>query len=266
MVPPQERELMINELEPLRELYIGYRTDPLSYGTVADYCDSFDHLNHLATALGDMKDCQRPWTLKALIGRLKPNSRVLEIGAGEPLVADLLQKLGHEVWIIDPYDGSGHGPTYFDEYQNQYPDLHFSRNYFSEELTGISDRSLDCIYSISVLEHVPIPSLPGIFSGIKKFLKDEGISLHAVDHVLKGNGDEYHKAHLRTLIEGFGFSQSELEDQITKLKDDAETYYLSAESHNRWRGATPYEKFPMRVCASIQILADAAQIRAGKRD
>jgi hypothetical protein len=42
---------------------------------------------------------------------------------------------------------------------------------------------------------------------------------------------------------------------------DTETYYLSAESHNRWRGNVPYREFPMRVCVSIQFISAAGQIR-----
>ena len=49
--------------------YRGYPVAPLGYGTVRDYCDSYDHLRPLATANGDLKDQQRPWMLKAVISR-----------------------------------------------------------------------------------------------------------------------------------------------------------------------------------------------------
>ena len=35
--------------------------------------------------------------------------------------------------------------------------------------------------------------------------------------------------------------------------NENEAYFLSAESHNRWRGAVPYDEFPMRRCVSIQL-------------
>jgi hypothetical protein len=80
------------------ERYRDYPVAPLAYGTVRDYCDSFDHLRPLATASGDLKDQQRPWMLKAVLSQLRGRlGRVLEIGAGEPLVADILRRLGHEV-------------------------------------------------------------------------------------------------------------------------------------------------------------------------
>ena len=42
----------------------------------------------------------------------------------------------------------------------------------------------------------------------------------------------------------------------------ADTYYLSAESHNRWRNGVPYDEFPMRVCVSIQSCSAARSIGA----
>ena len=34
-----------------------------------DYCDSVERLPLLATASRDLKDVQRPWALKAILGR-----------------------------------------------------------------------------------------------------------------------------------------------------------------------------------------------------
>ena len=62
-------------------------------------------------ANGDLKDVQRPWVLKAIVGAVPPGSRLLEIGAGEPLVAELLARLGYDVTVVDPYDGRDRGPT-----------------------------------------------------------------------------------------------------------------------------------------------------------
>ena len=44
----------------------------LSYATVRDYCDSADRLPILAAANGDMKDVQRPWVLKTIVGTVPP--------------------------------------------------------------------------------------------------------------------------------------------------------------------------------------------------
>jgi SAM-dependent methyltransferase len=247
------------ELNALASLYSRFAVKPLSYGTVRDYCDSFDNLTPL-TANGDLKDCQRPWMLKAILSKVRPKGRLLEIGAGEPTVADLLQRLGHEVWIVDPYDGSGNGPTHYEQYRSRYPNLKFVRAVFGDGLNEIVENSFDCIFSISVLEHLGSHGLQSMFNGMRRFLKRDGSTIHAIDHVHRGNGADQHLANLRRMMDGFGFQQDELDALLAALSEDTETYYLSAESHNRWRAGVPYDQFPMRVCVSIQVVSEAARL------
>ncbi len=247
------------------ERYSTYPVAPLGYGTVRDYCDSFDHLGPLATMNGDLKDLQRPWMLKAIIARLGARggargARLIEIGAGEPFVADLLQRLGHEVWIVDPYDGSGNGPREFRRFRGECRDLKFVREQFSAATRKLKPASFDCVYSISVLEHIPAAALTGVMAGLRRFLKPDGITIHAVDHVHRGNGAAEHLANLRLMMAGLGHSPEDLERTLAATSADIDTYYLSAESHNRWRGGVPYDEFPMRVCVSIQSCSSARSI------
>ena len=258
-MPPTNATSHDLELSSIARLYSRFPVQPLSYGTVRDYCDSFDNLRPL-TNHGDLKDCQRPWILKAILSQVRGRGRLLEIGAGEPIVADLLQQLGHEVWIVDPYDGSGNGPTQYEQYRSRYPHLKFVREIFGDGLNGIKENSLDCIFSISVLEHVPSAAMQSVFRGMRRFLKRDGLNIHAIDHVHRGNGAAEHLANLRCMIEGFGFQQAELDHLLATLSKDTETYYLSAESHNRWRNGVPYDQFPMRVCVSIQVVSNAGRL------
>lgn len=234
--------------------YHDFRAPGVTYATVRDYCDSFDHLRPLATMSGDLKDVQRPWALKAVLGAARGRrGRVLEIGAGQPVVADLLQRLGHEVWVVDPYDGSGNGPTEYRQFRALYPALHLVPERFGAATTLPAAEYFDCIYSISVLEHVPRAGLGEVMAGLRRFLRPDGITVHAVDHVLRGNGADEHLAGLRVLCAGLGAPQGELDAVLGRISGDTETYYLSAEGHNRWRGSTPYDEFPMRVCVSVQF-------------
>jgi SAM-dependent methyltransferase len=232
----------------------------LGYATVRDYCDSFDHIRPLATCNLDLKDVQRPWMLKAILGKVPRGGRVLEIGAGEPFVADLLTRLGYEVWIVDPYDGSGNGPVHFVQYSSECPAIHFVRDQFSERLEQLSPASFDCIYSISVLEHVGVAGIHSVTQGTNRFLRPDGIAIHAVDHVHRGAGDREHLEVLSCLVTCCGFPIGQLAETLKKMDQDIETYYLSAESHNRWRGGVPYEQFPMRICVGLQIVAAAREI------
>jgi SAM-dependent methyltransferase len=238
--------------------YRAYPVEPLSYGTVRDYCDSFDHLQALATANGDLKDLQRPWMLKAILSRAPARGgRLLEIGAGEPFVADLLQRLGHEVWIVDPYDGSGNGPQEYHRFRGECRDLRFIREQFSDATRKLKPASFDCIYSISVLEHISAAGLSRVMAGLRRFLRPDGVTIHAVDHVHRGNGAAEHTANLRLMTSGLGYSTEDLDRTLDEMSADIDTYYLSAESHNRWRNGVPYDEFPMRVCVSIQACSAA---------
>jgi hypothetical protein len=250
---PAEPVLTAATLHDAARRYRDYRAPSVSYATVRDYCDSFDHLRPLATMSGDLKDVQRPWALKAVLGAARGRrGRLLEIGAGQPVVADLLRRLGHEVWVVDPYDGSGNGPTEYRRLRALYPGLHLVPERFSPTTSLPAAGYFDCVYSISVLEHVPRSGLGEVFAGLRRFLHPDGITIHAVDHVLRGNGADEHLGGLRALCSGWGVPEPELDDVLRRLVRDTETYYLSAEGHNRWRGSTPYDEFPMRVCVSMQ--------------
>lgn len=251
---PAEPILDVAALQEAARRYSGFRAPGLTYATVRDYCDSADHLAPLATMSGDLKDVQRPWALKAVLGAARGRrGRVLEIGAGQPVVADLLQRLGHEVWVADPYDGSGNGPTEYRQFRALYPALHLVPERFCATTPLPAPEYFDCVYSISVLEHVPRPGHDEVVAGLRRFLKPDGITIHAVDHVLRGDGAGEHLDGLRSLCSGWGVAPPILDDVLRRLADDTETYYLSAEGHNRWRGATPYDEFPMRVCVGLQF-------------
>jgi hypothetical protein len=55
-----------------------------------------------------------------------------------------------------------------------------------------------------------------------------------------------------------GMDARQLDRVLERMQQDTETYHLSAESHNRWRGSVPYEDFPMRDVVSIQIVSTVA--------
>ena len=260
MTPDPAISLSSDECVGLMNRYRGRSpSEALFYGTVEDFCDSADHLPFLSSLQGDLKDLQRPAALKLIVGLLPPGSSLLEIGAGEPYVAHALARMGYKVIVVDPYDGSGRGPTEFEYYVRKYPDITIIRDLFSKELTGIAANSLDCIYSISVLEHVLQPALDNVFAGIRQFLKPDGHSLHLVDHVLAGEGADFHLRHLADIAasqselagERAANSVSQLVTALNNLAVDLDTYYLSAEGHNKWRGSTPYDSFRFRKVVSV---------------
>jgi hypothetical protein len=240
-----------DRLWELEERYRGaFEVEPLSYGTVRDLADSRDRFAGLARASADMKDMQRCWMVKAVLGNVERGGTLVEIGAGDPLVADLLSRLGHRVVVVDPYDGSGNGPVEFERFSRAYPDLTFIRERFPPS-GGLPDE-VACVYSISVLEHVPLEAIGGV---VDAALAPGGCAIHAVDHVIAGWGAEAHLERLEQIVRRSGLDPDELHGTLDRLRDDAEAYLVSAESHEAWRGALPYEEYPMRRIASIGVLS-----------
>ena len=244
--------------------YADAKFPGLSYATVREFCDSSDHLKFLCSA-NDLKDVQRPWAAKALIGALKPGEAILEIGAGEPLVASLMQSLAWDVTVCDPYDGSGHGPKEYDRFRKSYPKVKMIRAAFDAAVAETMRGRLKAVYSISVLEHIHSPELEKVFAGIETALAPGGLSLHCADAVVQGNGTEFHIEQMAKILQ--------LQNQLAGVNDDWETclrsirdlyaaamqdvdaFFLGPQGHNLWRGSTPYEEFPFRKCISVQFTA-----------
>jgi hypothetical protein len=235
-----------------------FRTLPLSYGTSRD---SFDYLHSIATAGGDLKDSQRSWVLKAILSLVPPCGRVLEIGGGEPFIADILDRLGYEVWIVDPFDGTANRPLDYERFRTECPGVRFVRGLFGEQVLPAPPGGFDCIYSISVLDDVPTKSLEAFFAGMKKYLRPSGWSIHAFDHVHKGSSADEHYKKLKSIVRWSGFEEIELTHLIGRMDVDPETHYFSAESHNRLRGSSSCDEIRVPVCVSIQMVSRAVHLR-----
>lgn len=234
----------------------------MSYATSRDFCDSADYLPQLCKLNGDLKNVQRPWIVKEILSQVPLGGKLLEVGGGIPAVAGFLTELGYDVTIVDPYEGVGNGPIEYEKYREQYPDVKIIRALFEPNLQGVNPASIDCIFSISVLEHIWGEALQDVYRGIHKFLRPQGKSIHCVDHVLRGVAAEEHEENLKVILlnqlqlqnpaYAVGNFEDEYKRMIGRLKYDLETYYLSAEGHNFWRGSVAYDVFPFRKVVSIE--------------
>jgi hypothetical protein len=252
------RELFPDErLWELEDRYRGREAEPLTYGTVRDLADSLDNFHGLARANGDMKDLQRCWMLKAVLGSVQRGARLVEIGAGEPLVAGLLTRLDHRVTVVDPYDGSGQGPREFEEFRSSYPDVEFIRERFPPN-GGLPD-DVACVYSISVLEHIPLDRVGAVVEAATGAVTPGGHCIHAIDHVVAGWGADRHLERLEEIVRRSRIPLERLHQLLRRLKSDPETYFVSGEAHERWRGDLPYDKYPMRRIASINLITAAGR-------
>ena len=118
---------------------------------------------------------------------------------------------------------------------------------------------VDGVYSISVMEHIPIDSVPEVVGATLEVLRPGGCVIHAIDHVVAGWGAEEHMDRLGAIAGRSGIPVERLHEAIRELERDPEAYWVSAEAHERWRGRLPYEHYPMRRIASIGLLSRRAQ-------
>jgi hypothetical protein len=198
-----------------------------------------------------MKSLQRCWALKEILATVDPPGPLLEIGAGEPFVAAALARLGYRVTIVDPYDGSGSGPVELEAFRPAYPDLRFVQDTYP---SAEAPDPQAAVYSISVLEHLPLEAAgPAAEAASAQGERN----IHAVDHVLRGWGDEEHLVRLERLCGGLGLGNGRLAETLAAAERDPETYLVSAEAHEVWRGATPYADYPMRRICSVQLSCGA---------
>lgn len=233
----------------------------LSYATVRDFCESADLLPGVTQHNGDLKNVQRPWAVKAVLGCIAPPARVLEIGGGEPVVSGVLRELGYEGILVDPYDGLDNGPRDFERCVELFPHVQIVRDYFGDDMADFAPESFDVIFSVSVLEHIPHRPLTSFFSGVAKYLRPGGHSIHCFDFVAQGPGNEHAFENARYILE----QQKRLDDDgsdpaatlremIPQFTNDLETFYLSPQGHHKWRGGLPYEQFPFRKVVSLQTV------------
>jgi hypothetical protein len=235
-------------------------TEGNSYATVRDFCESVDELPEITALDGDLKNGQRPWAVKAILAHLAPPARLLEVGGGEPIISGFLSELGYDVTLIDPYDGAGNGPTDYERYRAEFPQVNIIRDYLRPGLAGVAAQSFDGIFSISVLEHIPPNSLRSCFDAIGEILAPGGASIHCFDFILQGNSDAYDYEHAQRILAEQARvtgkpSEPLFDELLARLRADVETFFLSPQGHHHWRGGRPYLDFPFRKVVSLQTIA-----------
>lgn len=247
------------------ERYQGKPIPELSYATVPDFFDSADFMPQIVRFESTLKDVQRPWAVKAILGVVPVGSKILEIGGGEPLVSGFLQELGYRVTLIDPYDGSGNGPKDYQRFRRTYPKVRIFREYFKKDSPALAGEVFDCIFSVSVLEHIPTEELQNTFDGIAQFLRPGGCSIHCIDDVVDGPTADWHFQEvmevlaLQYRLQNPGISLPEARQHAderlrvlyAQLQRDIETYYLSPLEFYRWKNGVSYEEYPFRKIVSV---------------
>ncbi len=130
----------------------------------------------------DLKSIQDAWMLAQLAGA--GGLRICEVGGGAcRALARLAKRKGvhqrarNECWNADRFEGHGNGPVRAPRIRG----VRHVRANMGEFSAEFADASFDVVFSISVLEHVPVERLGECFADMARILKPGGRMLHAID-------------------------------------------------------------------------------------
>lgn len=101
---------------------------------------------------------------------------IAEIGGGDSRLLRAISKQNRCV-NIEPFDGNDGGPTA----AVKIPGVKNIRSLLGESSDDVADESFDIVFSISVVEHIPIHQLEAFFGDGLRILRPGGLWLHAID-------------------------------------------------------------------------------------
>ena len=120
------------------------------------------------------------------------NAKIAEIGGGFSRILFKLHK-SNSKFNYDKFEGQGGGPKFIQEFLFRLlnPKVKILNKYLgNKEVLSDQQGSYDYIYSISVIEHIPINSLSDFFKDTVLLLKKGGVCLHLIDMYLASDGED----------------------------------------------------------------------------
>lgn len=102
--------------------------------------------------------------------------RLLEAGGGKSRLLRLLRN-ANECWLVDKFEGEGNGPRM----KPFLPKVRIMQDYIGGFNPNLPDKYFDYVFSISVLEHIPLDYLDNFFWDCARLLKPGGRMIHAID-------------------------------------------------------------------------------------
>lgn len=121
-----------------------------------------------------LKDVQDAFIMSCLGGQKE--KRILEVGGGMPRVLRWLSAR-NECWLVDRYEGVGRGPKEIPSI----PGIKILQGFIGEFIEELPEEHFDYLFSVSVVEHVPLESLENFFADCARLLKPSGRMYHAID-------------------------------------------------------------------------------------
>lgn len=145
---------------------------------------SFDELAEWSQRLPDLKHIEDAVALEYLIDYA--DADIAEVGGGESRILPVLARKNRCV-NIDPLAGEDLGPT---EVLND-AGISVIKEYVGEGGdSSLPDNAFDCLFSISVLEHLDTDQLAGFFVECERLIRPGGLMLHMIDVYLTDEPQE----------------------------------------------------------------------------
>lgn len=199
-----------------------------------------------------LKFYQRRFLLRHLPRFVPPAARVLEIGAGHD--REVLDGLSAgEKWVADEYRGLGSGPAR----PPDWADVRIELCAVGLSSVRLPSAYFDCVYSLSVLEHVDRGRWQDVTDEIYRIMRPGAVTMHCVDAILKSDFDQrlqYRDCFLRSGFRPIDPAAPAFR-QETALADP-DLFVMSKKMFERlWRPKIPnnptYEEFGMPTSVNL---------------
>lgn len=144
-----------------------------------------------------LKGIQDAFILDALSG--VKGKRILEIGGGKSRVLTVLAP-DNECWNAEPFEGRGAGPKRVDKIKG----VKRVSAYLGERSAELPANYFDCVFSVSVVEHVELEELEAFFEDCARVMKTGARMLHAIDlYVFNASSTAPHREATRQTLKRY---------------------------------------------------------------
>ncbi len=203
-----------------------------------DKYKDFKELTDAKYLWGDLKEYQRLFVLDQLL-KMPRGSRIAEIGGGVCNVFEAILKKYpglYECWSIDPLEGQGGGPVLSRLPWDTDGKVRLVRENIGAFSTHLPNEYFDVVFSLSVMEHIPLDRWEECFRDTVRICKNGGMVFHSVDVPVDS---ELGRNRLNALKElpakvGLKLVQPDVSFDLETVIQDEMTYYVSPAAYARW--------------------------------
>lgn len=150
------------------------------YWQALDTKNVYNALKGGQRALDGLKHIQDFWMMNQLIR--STGQKICEVGGANSRILPVLQAR-NECWNLDEFKGAGNGPTLLDKIEGV-KNIFANLGDFSSDLP---ENHFDIIFSISVIEHIPLADMCKFWEDQYRVMKRGGKALHVIDIYIGDN-------------------------------------------------------------------------------